>query len=1110
MLNENGFSDAVHWLQQSGLVIDDLDSDAKAIYIAAALDHGQWDYAINAADGTDESDFERSPALLLLAAHTFLIRSVPDELRSHAIQYVPLPGTMLPLGSRPSDFKNRHTAIQLYSRMQVVAKSLGMVEVADIAGDKALWLRLMDPNEVDRARDEFEESLKDPPTFLRRLGLAIQCDIDIDIARAEAEVDRYTNLSGGMSYDAALARFALVLAKDSPMESASYVDKHRAQLLQHLDWRAVYSVEMEVLAKAGQITRAELQLDEAINKGFTEGEVFRIRRMFAEVSGGDMIAERLAAYETSQSIVDLRLLVEAFVVACDWENASLYGRMLLERTGAISDARSYVTALYNIEQLDELLSVFDEYPTLVDEFEGLRLLRAQTLYEKGNIRQAEAALQTLRKRSDSVGARQLQIQLTVVSGDWEALQAFVEGEWKARASRTPLELLQAGQIAQQIGAVRGQQLVREAARRSSEDPTVLVGCYHAATVAGWEDGAEVHQWIERAADLSEDDGPVQRVTIADVVEATRGWSERESRAWDLLKRGEIPIFLAADMLKRPQLSLYLVPALTNLDEPDVRKQEIVYSYSGARSAYRGQPKVVGMDVTALITAEFLNIFGHYVSTFDEIVIPHRTLAWLFNEKARIRFHQPSRIAAATELRQMLANGYVEQLEPGGVAPESLVNEVGQSLAILLAEACSNQQTDSQQRLVVIRRPIYKPGVSMREEAKLDEYDRYLCSMGDVLDRLVQTGILTAQEASEARIALSLHEAPWKSESTISDNAILYLDDVVVSHFQRLGLLSKLYRANMTPVISPTECEEADALIAYDSKSEEVISIVERLRVQLRKYLNMGKVRLGTADRNEEDANAAVVPDAPTISILKLIDEFDVAVIDDRFVNQHPSMVSETSGRPIITSLDVLDLLKNRGTISEAEFQNAVTKLRNAGFSLIPVAVEELTEFIAKAPVSDDVLVETAELRAIRHSVERIRMRDVLQLPKEYSWLISVSHSCLLAIREIWKADVDITTIAARSNWLLELGDVRGWIHRTGETPENMMDRYCMWVLLLALVPAGEAHPQRESFWRWLDARLLRPLREEDPDSYRLLVQRSNEMVTLNVEACLRDLENVSE
>ena len=1101
-----GFQEADQWLREAGLTLADLDSDAKYCHLAKALNEGRWHLAFQAAKELGDTDFERSPGLIFMTATAFLLQAVPDELRMTVVQYVPVSATEFPLRSEPAALEHRRAAVKLYERMHSIAESLEMPEVAIQADDMALWLRLSDPEESDKARQDLNDGMKDPSTFLRRIGLALQFQADIDLERAEREVDHQTTLSGSMSYDAAAARLALAFTKESHTETAAYIGKHRDQLLQHLNWKGIYFFEIEVLTKSGQTAQAKARIEEAANKGLTEAEVVRLRHMLTEATGGDVIAERLAAFEEGESIVDLRMLVNAYEDADDWPRVSEYGRTLLDCTGDIADARKYVIALYNLERLDDAMAVFEAYPALLDRYDGLRLLYTQTLFERGRINDARTALQALRETKDSPNARQLEINLAIVSGDWESMQGFVEDEWNARGDRTPTEMLRAGQIAQRLGVARGKELVRQAACRSPNDPAILAGCYNTASVAGWEDHAEVHQWIERAAELSGDDGPVRRVTIEDLLKAKPDWSRRESKAWDLLAKGEIPIYAGGHFLNRSLLDLYLLSALRNLDEPDVRKRPIVYAFSGVREKCEVEPKIVAMDVTALITAEFLNLFDVYIETFDYIIVPHNTLAWLFEEKAKILFHQPSRVVAARELRQMVSEGHIQTFEGSSIVPDPLVDEVGETLAMLIAEASSDEHADLRQRRVVRGRPVYKANTFMREPADLGPYKPYFCSTFDVVDKLAQKGLLTVQEAEDARAALNLREDRWESESPIDDGAVLYLDNLTVSHLQFLGLLSKLRRANVTAVLSPSELEEADALISYDARGADVVSIVDQLRLRLRQCLEDGTVRLGAAIRVDDEDSSEEITSHPTIAMLKLIDEADAVVVDDRFINQHASMESATTSRPLITTLDLLNVLKDQGTMSVAEIQAAITKLRLASFGLIPVTAVELTELITAAPVVDGVLTETAELRAVRESVQRVRMGDVLQLPREIGWLNSVTESCLLTLRQLWTDDLDEAAVGAQSDWLLELGDVRGWTHRLNETSQELMARHCNWVTMLSMVPVSEPRPVKEAFWRWFESKVLKPIKEEDPDSYRSLVERAKEIVAVSVEACTENLE----
>ena len=848
LLRTNGLEEANEWLKEAGLGFAHLDSDAKFFYIRKGLEIGLWDIAFDAAKEVEEEDYERSPGLLFATADAFLMQAVPEELRTFFLtQNLPFEAANFPLRGEPVALALRRRAIRLYKRLHSVAESFGLPGLAGLMDDKALWLRLVDPESSGEVLGELEESIRNPTTFLRRLGLGLQFGVNIDLEWAEQEVNQQTALSGGLSPDAACARFALALSKVNHASVAIYINEHRKQLLQHLDWRGVYFVEIEMLAKAGQTAKAEERLKEAIDKGLSEREVSWLRRELKEVSGGDLIAERLAAYEKSGSIVNLRILVAGYEDAQDWQNACEYGRTLLDGSGDLSDARRYVISLFNFEQHDEALRVMETYPALFANDESLQLLRVQILFESGRrLNEALAALQILRQSSDSPEARQLQINLAVVSGDWESLQVFVEDEWNARSDRTAIDLLRAGQIAQHIGAGRGKELVQEAAARAADNPAVLAGCFHSASAAGWENSIEVHRWMDRAAELSGGDGPVQVIAIEDILERNPDWERREANAWELLERGDSPVFAAGQLLNRSLLSLYLMPALNNLDEPDVRRRSMIYAFSGARGKPKVKPKVVAMDATALITAEFLDLLDVCIDTFDDIVIPHNTLGWLLEEKARILFHQPSRVVAARELRKMITDGHLLTFESSKVVPERLVNEVGPSLAALIADASSSEHQNTRQRLVVRGGPVHKAGSLLQENADLSEYESYLCSGIAVINKLAQKGVLTSRETQEACVALNVREVQWPSEPHIADGAVLYLDELTVSHLQVLGLLSKLHRAGITAFVSSSEVEEADDLISYDMKASDVVSIVERLRFRLREGLENEKLRLGKA------------------------------------------------------------------------------------------------------------------------------------------------------------------------------------------------------------------------------------------------------------------------
>src|SRR3546814_16928202 len=102
-------------------------------------------------------------------------------------------------------------------------------------------------------------------------------------------------------------------------------------------------------------------------------------------------------------------------------------------------------------------------------------------------------------------------------------------------------------------------LIALAAEKAPADPEVLIGCYMLSTQQGLENADHVHQWFAMAANLSGDDGPVQSADIEQLIDQAPDWDKRVSEAWEKLKAGDIPRYVAAKLLRRPSRQLPLPP-----------------------------------------------------------------------------------------------------------------------------------------------------------------------------------------------------------------------------------------------------------------------------------------------------------------------------------------------------------------------------------------------------------------------------------------------------------------------------------------------------------------------------------------------------------------------
>jgi hypothetical protein len=242
------------------------------------------------------------------------------------------------------------------------------------------------------------------------------------------------------------------------------------------------------------------------------------------------------------------------------------------------------------------------------------------------------------------------------------------------------------------------------------------------------------------------------VSLKEVFDLQPDWQQRQNQTWEQLHAGMVPIFTAGHLLNRSLIELFLLPALSNAELVDPRRRSLVYAFSGARHFVQGTVRTVALDPTALLTAGMLDAIDSIFDTFEKIVIPHATLGWLFEEKQRIQFHQPSKVADAQEIKRLLDSKALQKFE-STVAPNSeLAAEIGDELAALFVEAEADFGEDRRQRLVVRSPPIHRMGSLMEEEADLGNHIDHVCGCLDVVNALARHAQLTQAEEQRARIS----------------------------------------------------------------------------------------------------------------------------------------------------------------------------------------------------------------------------------------------------------------------------------------------------------------------------------------------------------------------
>ena len=1084
-------SEALEWISQAGILRDALDAEGKFQLLRAKLLAEDWDGALSDASKISDVDYALSPMLILYSACAHLAPVIHLHFRPGIISSLPTDLGRMPLSDDADSLARREKAELLFERAAKAISEVQKAEIADVASDFALWLKLRHPEKGVEGRLQLEKSMADPNLRLRRLPMALSFGLKVDIDAADKEIQQEAIKSGDNSVAAAVARLALAEHRDEPAETAKDIQQHRTLLDKFYLPAMIDVLLVEALAKSAQIDEARTTLAQIDRSAIVPETMDRIERLVEEAAGCDVVTSREELYQASNSVVDLLNLVSALVENGPLSKLVVYSEMLFRETKGADDARTYVRAAFRAGEDGAVLSFLEEFPALLAGSAELKMAAAWSHFRMGDLKSATQALLTLPANYDSANQRQLRNSIAIYSGDWSALGTYVEEEWAAREDREAEDLVRAGHLARCIGSARASELIRAAAAKGNENPVVLLQCYGEAVAAGWENSEEVHQWLQEAATKSGEDGPVKQVGMREVLDLIPSNRAKGDELWARQLEGSLPAFVGAQGVNRGLLEAILLPALCNPEEQDPRRRSLIFAFSGARRPFQIHTKTFTLDPTALLTLSFLDLMQKVFDYADSIQLPHSTMGWLFEERQKLEFHQPSQIKAAKQVQKLVAEGVLRKFA-GGRGDQQDGCRFGEDIARFLVAARSASSLGENPTYIVRPFPIPLPGSLLEEHAETGDVEQFFIGCGDLVRALKSNGKITAAEEGDALRYIGTHEKPWPNPPIPPVQATLILDDLSVSYLMHTGMLEKLRGSGFHVFISESKFEQTASLSTNEAWTSEAAAIVESIRSMVFSGLASGKVQLQQQPNRSEDLEVDGLESHPSALILNGPSQY--IVVDDRFFNKHGRFGDKYS----VTCIDLLRLLIDAKLLTPEQCHEHLTSLRRAGFAFVPIAEDELPGYLAASPVISGTLQETAELKAIRESLLRIRMTDALQLPEESLWMDSHSHMLLNAVRAQWSETIPDEESRARSAWAVELLDPRGWSHRNPKDAIPPIERYCGLLSALMLLP-NATEETRNRYWTWLESDLLGPIRDENSEQYERLIQSMRAIVAGRLE-----------
>lgn len=1092
-----GLQSALDWLGATGTSLDAMDYSGKGQLLKCQLEQGRWGEANVCLRSIDDEDFRESPVLHFLAGITHLLRAIPDELRSTVFQCLPIDTRNFPLASDENGILDRRTAHNHFRLAADAAQELGCGESAAAADEYALWLGLRGPDLEEDSRRRLMDLLHGRPGHLRFVSLAVRFGVELDFAAVERQIEQTVALGGGATYDTALARFAIMSIQRTPAMVLRYLSRYYQEMIGVISDGLMRMVEIEMLAKLGRSREALERLTRL--DGVAQADRMRLEGCIAEFEGADPIDIRMQQFKETDDVRDLAQLVAGLEQDERWHDVCRYGEMLVGRTRSVAHAERLAYALHRAN-FDEKLSVFLESNSdLVENSEALKLFRCSSLYNDGRMTEALQGLQDLGSESalriPVALYRELRINVRIAMGDWNEVATIVATEYHERAERNADELIQLAEIAWCLASPYAKELTLAAVEKGQREPGILLRAFHLALKYGWEDHSGVSGWLRDAKSLSGDDGPVLTMSLKDVINLRQSWDRRAAETSRLLSSSEIPMVFAGQVMHRSLGDLILGRAFSNQEERDPRRRSMIPAFSEKRQPVDDEFKEVvsvGIDGTALFTLSLLDLLDRFLNMWKMVHIPHTTFHWLLREKQLSVFYQRQILRDAQTLQQMLSRGVLETMVPSAVSSSDLGNQIGHDLAQMIAEAEDTRSGGGVQAVVVRSAPVYLMSSLMSEEADLSDHYDVLVSCRAVVTMLRAKGVITGPEERGAIEYLGIHERSWPSEPEIADNTTLYLDTLSVSYFAYLGIIDQLEASGHRIMVSQTAVSEANHLVSNQGISMKMDRAIERIRTVLYQGITGGRISIGRRIVNQ-GATSDVDTSHPTIAVVELAKMADAIVSDDRFVNKHDRISSSR----VLSTLDIIDLLERRGTISADERSFYRTKLRRFGYGIFPLESSEVAQYLSSSSVKNGNVVEAIELRAVRENMLCLRMgRWIHGLDGYMWWMRSFAAALKCALRDLWNSDIDLSDLRARSEWILREIDIRRWIQvfEFGDGRGDVERLYAMLVAELSFAPMNTPEIKVSGYHRWLTERVLAPIKAQNPNLFMQIADLNRQMI----------------
>ena len=1032
-----------------------------------------------------ESFWSEMPALAVIEGVINAAMLLPEDDREKTLETVPIfQGVSSHLVAQAENHHSRATICFEFAEQNL--KDIADYELARFISDWRLWLRLMDPNvtNVNYTRNEIRQNMEEGAKAVELILFAWTFNIPFNVEPLKQYLEQREQF-GGLNEHELLAQGLLFALSMSPRDFIIYLEQHGPRLSKVMYPTLVITMRVDALARDGQTGRARALVAEHVDDLGTEHSN-RLMIMIDEHEGHDPREKLESLYRETGRLIDLKNFVSYLKDVNDLEALRPLVHELFKRERNLSNALDAVRIMSSpLFDFAAIIEFLEANPDILEQSDDLKEAKAWALFHAGRIEESREINDTLITQRANQNDLHLDINIAICSGDWERIAAIIDREWDRRDSHDSKTLMYLARLASQRGQApdRALHLARLAAEKAPYNPVILAAAYWLHFQLGRDDEADPN-WLARASELSShEEGPLQRVTLQDLV--TEWLPKREEYVREVERKwlkGEIPIVLAASGFNMPLSRLLLHLPEQNTKESDGRRRAVLPIIAGLQNPIElRETWTIGLDVTSIMVLAHLDLLKTAVDTFHHVKLAPEIMEYLLRERDAVRFHQPSLIEAAKQVRGLQNRGRLRTVDNLASPPKSIAEEVGLELAALFETARHDEGK------VVCTLPIHKASSLMEQEADTSAYDDLLLSIMDFCTLLYKEGKIDTSDYQRAKLFLNRQGQTEQSNPSSSIfNAPIYLDRLVLIYLQIAKVLESIVSSGLDIRIHPSVLREMDALIQAGEVGDELATKIEGIRNTLRDALESGAASLlsRAADQNMQ-AQEHETQFRAMASLLAGSSACEALCIDDRYVNGNPAIETPTKRMvPTLCVLDVLRYLHSQGCITTIECWAARHKLRRSSFAFVLLESDELVHWLMAAKVDNDQLTESAELRTIRQTIARM---DSLSTSEETLVLfLDLQRACKGAIGYLWEdASLAIERARILSDWVWRhlmkttfMGRKQSEQNDSDDWNQKLISLGLGYLLLPTAIPPQE---RRAHYTRWLDKSVIEFLRPANVD-----------------------------